>query len=193
MAQQREPQVAQESKELIGRTTEDRQARAISVGITVLITVAITAGMTIASAQGGGFASDAAKVAARDSGFLGWPIVVHLATAFPALLLGPVVLWRKKGDAAHRLLGRCWAALMLATAILTAFIRTPGGGIAGTGFSFIHLFTLWTFVSLPYAIWMVRRGNVAAHKSAMTGLYIGLCLAGVFTFIPGRVLGNLVF
>ncbi len=182
--------MAQESKVTVGRTAEDRQARAISVGITVLITAAITAGMTIASAQGGGFASNAAKEAARDSGFLGWPIIVHLATAIPALLLGPVVLWRQKGDATHRLLGRCWAALMLATAISTAFIRTPGGGIAGTGFSFIHLFTLWTFFSLPYAIWMIRRGNVAAHKSAMTGLYIGLCLAGAFTLHTGAGAGQ---
>ena len=28
---------------------------------------------------------------------------------------------------------------------------------------------------------------------AMTGLYVGLLVAGGFTFIPGRMLGNLVF
>jgi uncharacterized membrane protein len=127
------------------------------------------------------------------SGFYGWAITVHLATAILALLLGPVILRRKKGDATHKVLGRSWAALMLTTALASAFIRTPGAGIAGTGFSFIHLFTVWTLGALPLAIYAARKGEFERHQRAMTGLYIGLCVAGAFTLIPGRVLGNLVF
>ena len=39
-----------------------------------------------------------------------------------------------------------------------------------------------------------RRGRVAAHRSAMTQLYWGACIAaGVFTLLPGRFLGRLVW
>ena len=91
------------------------------------------------------------------------------------------------------MLGRVWAGLMIVTAISSAFIRTPGAGIAGTGFSYIHIFTVWTLVSIPLGIWAIRNDRVRAHRGIMVGLYVGLLIAGSFTFIPGRLLGNLVF
>jgi uncharacterized membrane protein len=61
-------------------------------------------------------------------------------------------------------------------------------------FTWIHLFTLLTLVSLPLAIYKIRRGNVKAHASAMKGLFIGgLVIAGIFTLIPGRILGNFLW
>lgn len=156
-------------------------------------TAALTLGMMALSMLGGGFGSADAEAAGSQDGFLGWAITIHLATAIPALLLGPIILRRRKGDALHKMLGRIWAGLMLVTAIASAFIRSPGAGIAGTGFSFIHIFTIWTLFSVPLAIYAIRKGDVKAHSQAMTGLYIGLCVAGAFTLIPGRVLGNWVF
>ena len=162
--------------------------------ITAIITVAITALMTVLSANGGGFASSAPGTAqGRLSNTLTPAILFHLFTAAPAALLGPVVLVRKKGDATHKALGRIWAALMLVTAISSAFIRTPGAGIAGSGFSFIHIFTIWTLINLPLAIWAARTQRIRMHRGMMTGLYVGLLIAGGFTFIPGRLLGQLVF
>ena len=39
-----------------------------------------------------------------------------------------------------------------------------------------------------------RRGQVAAHRQTMRGLYLGGCLlAGVFTLLPGRFLGSLLW
>lgn len=169
-----------------------RAAGAPPIGIkaTIAITIAITAVMTLASAMFGGFGSGAGTAQTRA---LSLPIIIHLATVVPALLLGPVVLLRRKGDATHRLLGRIWAVLMLVTAISSAFIRTPGAGIAGTGFSFIHIFTVWTLVNVPLAVLAARRGQIARHRGMMTGLYAGLVIAGAFTMIPGRLLGSLVF
>lgn len=158
---------------------------------TIIATVLVTAALTVLSARFGGFG--AAGEGAPEGRALSLPILLHLATVLPALVLGPVVLLRRKGDGLHRLLGRVWAALMLATAISSAFIRAPGAGIAGTGFSFIHVFTVWTLVNVPLAVWMVRRGNIAAHRGMMTGLYIGLVIAGAFILLPGRLLGSLVF
>lgn len=163
---------------------------AIRLAIAIVITAAITFAMMALSALSGGFASGRAM---EDAGRITLPIVIHLSTVIPAVLLGPVVLLRKKGDATHRLLGRIWAALMLTTAIASAFIRAPGGGILGTGYSPIHIFTFWTLICIPLAVWQVRKGNVEVHRRMMGGLYVGLLVAGAFSFIPGRIMGNLVF
>lgn len=162
-----------------------------NLGTTIAITVLITLVMTFLSASFGGFGSQAAK-SGPARGF-SLPIILHFATAIPALILGPVVLVRRKGDRLHRLLGRVWVGLMLATAAASAFIHSPGGGVAGTGFSFIHVFTVWTLVNVPLGIWFARKGKVEAHKGVMTGLYAGLVVAGLTTLIPGRLFGNLLF
>jgi uncharacterized membrane protein len=157
--------------------------------LTGLITVAITAGLTALAAFGGGFASSGKGVDEA----LTVPIMIHLVTALAAAVLGPFILSRRKGDALHKALGRTWAGLMLVTAITSIFIRSPGAGIAGTGFSYIHLFTVWTLAALPVAVWGARSGNIRLHRSGMIGLYVGLLIAGGFTLIPGRLLGGLVF
>ncbi|MEL7218692.1 MAG: DUF2306 domain-containing protein [Pseudomonadota bacterium] len=156
----------------------------------LLVTAAFTGLFMVLSKLTGGYAAPQME---SDGNRFTLPIMIHLATALPAVLLGPVILMRRKGDALHRLLGRIWAGLMVTTAIASAFIRAPGGGIMGTGFSFIHIFTVWTLLVVPFAIYAIRKGDVRAHRGAMTGLYAGLCLAGAFTLIPGRLLGTLLF
>lgn len=158
------------------------------------VTAAITAGLTVLSASTGGFAaySQTDSGNAVDSRWT-WPIVVHLFTALPSLVLGAFILWRKKGGALHRILGRTYSMLMLATAVTSFWIGRPGTGIAGSGYSFIHIFSVWTLFCVPWAVWAARKGNIAKHQSIMRGLYIGLCIAGAFTLIPGRLLGDLVF
>jgi len=176
------------------QSPEDKPAQrsqAPSLWVTALITVVITLVLTVIGITTQSFSAPQSVQASK--GAIPLPIVFHLATVVPALLLGPVILWRRKGDRLHRFLGRRWAALMVATATASVFIGAPGGGIAGTGLSPIHFFTVWTFINVPLAIWFARQGKIRAHRGAMTGLYIGLCIAGAFTLIPGRLLGNLVF
>ncbi|MFM7403450.1 MAG: DUF2306 domain-containing protein [Erythrobacter sp.] len=168
--------------------------RQIGLLPTIAGTILVTAALTLLSVPFGGFgAYGSGNAAAGTPAGLSLPIILHLATILPALLLGPMVLWRRKGDATHRLLGRIWAGLMFTSAIASAFIRTPGAGIAGTGYSFIHIFTVWTLINVPLAVWMARQGRIAVHRGMMRGLYAGMVIAGAFTFIPGRLLGNLVF
>jgi len=157
----------------------------VTLGITAVITAVITLIMMVLSVQTGGFASGEAAVPR------GWtlPIIIHLMTALPALVIGAAILWRRKGTVGHKLWGRIYTVLMLITATASIFIGAPGSGIAGTGFSFIHIFTVMTFCSIPYAIWSIRKGKIDAHRGAMQGLYVGLCVAGAFTLIPGRLLG----
>ena len=115
------------------------------------------------------------------------PLVIHLATVLPALPLGAYVLIRRKGGPAHRMLGRIWAGLMMVTAA-SSFWLQEGGKL-----SFIHIFSVVTLVSVPLAIFWIRRGNVDRHRRAMTNTYIGLVVAGLFAFAPGRFLGAWLF
>ena len=115
-------------------------------------------------------------------------LFVHLGTAVPAVPLGAFVLWGRKGGSIHKLLGRVWAGLMMATAISTFWLQSLAGG-----FSFIHLFSVLTLVSIPLAIWNARRGNIRAHRNAMRGVYFGLIAAGLLAAAPGRYLGELLF
>jgi uncharacterized membrane protein len=115
-------------------------------------------------------------------------LFVHLATALPAVPLGALVLWRTKGDRLHRLQGRIWAGLMVITALSTFWLQSLSGG-----FSFIHLFSVLTLVSIPLGIVQARRGNVRAHLGTMRGVYFGLIAAGLLAAAPGRYLGGFVF
>ena len=120
-------------------------------------------------------------------------VFFHLVTAFAALLLGGVLLARRKGNSSHRALGWAWVALMGSTAVASGFIRDYHlPNLAGV--TPIHAFTLLVAVKLPRGIWLIRRGDVIGHRKTMRGLYIGACvLAGVFTLLPGRFLGQLLW
>jgi uncharacterized membrane protein len=78
-------------------------------------------------------------------------------------------------------------------ALSSAFIH--GGGLPNLyGFSPIHAFTLFVLWQLPRGIRYVRQGNVVAHRKTMRGLYLGGCIvAGMFTLLPGRFLGQLLW
>jgi uncharacterized membrane protein len=112
-------------------------------------------------------------------------IAIHLTAAILCLLLGAAVLLRRKGTASHKLLGRSWVALMLIVAISSFWIRRDG-------FSWIHLLSIWTLISLACAVWFIRRGNVRAHQGFMIGTFLGLVGAGIGAFAPGRLLASLL-
>ena len=120
-------------------------------------------------------------------------VFFHLVTALAALVVGGFVLARRKGTTSHKALGWTWVALLASTALASAFIRDYGlPNLAGI--TPIHAFTVLAAVQLPRGIWHIRHGNVQAHRQAMRGLYVGACvLAGVFTLLPGRFLGNLLW
>lgn len=117
-----------------------------------------------------------------------WALVIHLFTVFPAFLLGAWILWRPKGTAAHRLVGRIWTILMLITAIDSFWIRSLTGGI-----SIIHFLSAITLVSIPFAIWHARNGRIDSHMRSMRTVYISLCIAGLFAMLPGRIMGDMIF
>lgn len=117
-------------------------------------------------------------------------IQLHIAAALTALVIGTVLLIGVKGTRRHRLLGWAWVVAMATTAASSLFIRNISPG----GFSLIHLLSGWTIISLPMAIYAIRRGKVQAHRRAMTGMFVGgLIVAGALTFLPGRLMWAIFF
>ncbi|HEY0844199.1 MAG TPA: DUF2306 domain-containing protein [Noviherbaspirillum sp.] len=114
-------------------------------------------------------------------------IIVHIATATGALVFGGATLAMRKGTPTHRVFGRLWVALMVATALVSFGIQSRGH------FSWIHLLSVGTLVGLAASIFAVIRGNISAHRRGMAGTYIGLAIAGAFTLLPGRRLGDLLW
>jgi uncharacterized membrane protein len=117
-------------------------------------------------------------------------IFVHMVAAMAGLVLGAVVLARRKGTPSHRATGWVWVVLMAVATLTSAFIRDYRM-INLAGFTPIHGLTVLTAVGLPQGIAAIRRGDVASHRRHMRNLYIGGCVvAGLFTLMPGRFLGR---
>lgn len=118
-------------------------------------------------------------------------IQLHVATAVLAFLLGGVVLFRTKGDRAHRMAGKVWVVLMLAVALTSFFIHTIR--LVGP-WSPIHLLSIITLWSLYSGVRAVRRKRISEHRRTMQSLYLGaLVIAGGFSFLPGRIMHEVFF
>jgi len=124
-----------------------------------------------------------------------WPphILIHALAAAAALLVGIVQFAGAKGTHAHRLLGWTWIALMGVVAATSVLIRDRGmPNLAG--FTPIHLFTVLTLATLPLIALRARRHNVRGHRRAAIFLFVGaLVIAGLFTLMPGRRIGHMLW
>lgn len=114
-------------------------------------------------------------------------VQVHAAAATLALATGTMAMLLAKGTKAHLWLGRTFAVAMLATALTSFGITRVDAG----HFSPIHLLAILTIITLPIAIWQRRRGNILAHARGMIILYVSLVVAGGFTLVPSRILGQM--
>lgn len=111
-------------------------------------------------------------------------IATHAFAALTSLLLGGWQLFLStKGNAVHRFAGRAWVPLMLFVAVSSFWIRT----IRGDSFSFLHVLSVVTIVTVSLGIVAAWRGNLESHRGNMAGSWIGLTFAFVFAIaIPQR-------
>ncbi|WP_280189345.1 DUF2306 domain-containing protein [Delftia sp. PS-11] len=124
-------------------------------------------------------------------------IAIHMGAALAATAIGPVALWARRAGAArprlHRAAGHAFVTLMVCAAISAGFIRDtslPNWG----GYTPIHLLVPVTLINLARSFWFLYRGNIEGHRKTMRGLYFGACVvAGLFTLLPSRYLGGLLW
>jgi uncharacterized membrane protein len=118
----------------------------------------------------------------------------HLATVIPAFFIGAFQLLRRKGTPVHKLLGKIYMVLMLATGLITLAMPAEVGPRFLNRFGFIHIFSLLTLFNVPIAYFAARRGAVKTHRGAMISLYVGgILIAGTLAFMPGRMLHTWLF
>ncbi|HEY9094278.1 MAG TPA: DUF2306 domain-containing protein [Hydrogenophaga sp.] len=131
-------------------------------------------------------------------------IAIHLSAALSALVIGPIALWARRGHSnpaaatsqrprLHRAAGYAWVTLMLLTALSAIFIRDFSlPNIAG--YTPIHILVPVVFGSLFMAFRALFRRDIRRHRIWMQTLYFSACIgAGVFTLLPNRYLGQLVW
>ena len=119
---------------------------------------------------------------------------LHLATVLPAFGLGGFQLLRHKGTRSHKVLGRIYMLLMLATGFITLSMPAKVGPQFFHHFGFIHIFSFLAVFGVPLAYVAARRGYIRAHRFAMLSLYLGgILIAGAFAYSPGRMLHKWLF
>ena len=179
----------------VAATSGERGAavRKAIVWIAIAASIFIAVALLMAAAFGGS-ETQTDPTAHQQSSFYLTLAYVHFATIAPCFLIGVWLLLRPKGTAVHKLLGKVYMVLISFSSVVAAAMPAAFGPRLWNHFGFIHLFCVLVFVSVPYALWAIRRGNVRGHANAMRGLFLGgVIIAGAFAFGPGRVLHGWLF
>lgn len=112
-------------------------------------------------------------------------VQVHASSAIFAFFLGGAQLILPKKRKLHIVMGITWVVAMVSTATSALLIKE----IIPDHFSPVHIFVLVTAVGLYRGLKPLFRNRYKPHGKQMRNLYFGaLILAGLFTFLPGRVM-----
>ena len=118
-------------------------------------------------------------------------IRIHAFAALAAFLLGVFQLASVKGATAHRVIGWLWVILMATVALSSLFVNTT---CTFGPFSWIHILTLVTLITLPLAVRSALRHHAVPHARMMISLFVGaLVIAGGSAFMPGRIMHDVAF
>ncbi|MBR0901078.1 DUF2306 domain-containing protein [Bradyrhizobium liaoningense] len=118
-------------------------------------------------------------------------IPLHAFAAMAAFVLGIVQIAAPKGTLPHRALGWLWVVLMLVVALSSFWIHEIR--LVGP-WSPIHLLSIFALAMLVSGVMAARAHNVRRHRITMASIFFGaLVIAGLFTFMPGRIMHAVVF
>jgi uncharacterized membrane protein len=118
-------------------------------------------------------------------------IQFHAFAAMSAFVLGLVQFAGPKGTLPHRTIGFIWAGLMIVVAASSFWIHN----IKLWGpWSPIHFLSIFALITTPLAVYAAHTHRVRSHKRAMISIFFGaLVIAGLFTFVPGRIMHAVAF
>lgn len=118
-------------------------------------------------------------------------VQIHVVCALVSIAMIPFVLWRKRRDRLHKIMGYTWAVMMGGTAISSFLISNFG--LIGP-FSPLHglaVLALWTLFSTIRAA--IRR-DMKRHKEGLRNLVTyGLGIPLVLNFLPDRLFTRAFF
>jgi uncharacterized membrane protein len=118
-------------------------------------------------------------------------IPAHAFAAMAAFVLGIVQFVAPKGTLPHRTIGWIWVLLMLLVAASSFWIHQIR--LWGS-WSPIHLLSIFVLITVPLGVWRAHQHRVAVHRRIMIGVFCGgLVIAGLFTFMPGRIMHTVIF
>ena len=125
-------------------------------------------------------------------------IQLHVITVVPAFVLGTWLLFfSTKGSRHHRLAGKVYLTLMVLTSLAAICVRSFSSVSLGVGplkLGVIHLFVPLTLNGVWTTLAALRAGDIERHRRSMRGLYFGgLIIAGLLTFMPGRIMYRIFF
>ena len=116
-------------------------------------------------------------------------VQVHVGAALLAFCLGLVLFAAPKGTLPHRTLGWIWVTFMVVVAGSSLLMT----GLNGDHYSWIHLLSGYTLLTLPLGVFAARRHRVVQHQRTMTAMFLGgMVIAGAFTFLPGRLMWRVI-
>jgi uncharacterized membrane protein len=117
-------------------------------------------------------------------------VQIHAFVAMGAVALTIMIFSLRKGSPLHRVLGWTWVISMGLVAISSFWIND----MRWVGpFGPIHLISIFTLYSLVEGVRAARGHDVASHRQTMRALVFGaLIVAGAFTFLPGRIMFQVV-
>ena len=116
-------------------------------------------------------------------------VQVHIGAALLAFCLGLVLFAAPKGTLPHRSLGWIWVTFMVVVAGSSLLMT----GLNGDHYSWIHLLSGYTLLTLPLGVLAARRHRVVQHQRTMTAMFLGgMVIAGAFTFLPGRLMWRVI-
>ena len=114
----------------------------------------------------------------------------HLYSVLIAVLITFYQYLAPKGKLPHKVFGYLWLSFMALTAVTSLFIKE----LNHVSFSLIHALSILVLIRVPYVIYYARTKQIAKHKKAVNGLVFGgMLIAGIFTFLPGRLMWQVFF
>lgn len=122
-----------------------------------------------------------------DASILSWTYWVrspagaaHLGAASLALVLGPIVFLRRKGDGAHRAAGALFSAALLVVNVSALSMYAMSGG-----FNMFHALAILSLAALVPGVLMIQiykrtrdSEHLATHAECMAWAYYGVAGAG---------------
>ncbi len=127
------------------------------------------------------------------SPFFAAPLVIqiHILAALAVAALTPFQFWGfRKGSLAHRISGYAWL-FAIVTVALSSFGIYSHSPLSFKGFSVIHVLSIFALITSVRIVLSARRGALSAHFRHVRGLTIGFWIAGAFTFLPSRIMGQI--